>query len=92
MAASLDEEALVSLGLARLSRDAAAKAQGQAARDHLRFLRDARRAGWSWPRIGKAIGLSEVAVRRYWQRNRHRADRMGRSQDAENHRALQAAT
>jgi len=79
MAASSEEEAKASLRLAIESRAVLDRAQAEHDRHYLRFLRDARRAEWSWYRIGKALGLSEVAVRRHWQRNRHRADRTGRT-------------
>ncbi len=79
MAVSREETALESLKLAIAAREELERVQAHHGRHHLRFLRDARAAGWSWTRIGDSLGLSEVAVRRYWERNRHAADRIGGS-------------
>lgn len=59
------------------AREALEECQERHQRAYLRYLRDARRAGWSWERIAQTLELSDVAVRRYWERNRQRADRSG---------------
>lgn len=43
----------------------------------LRYIRDAREAGWSWPRIGEGLGLTDTAVRNYWRDHRMEAGRLG---------------
>lgn len=82
MAATLEDEALASLAALKAKRESLDTARREHGRAYVRYLRDARRAGWSWMRIGRSIDLSDVAVRRHWDRNRHSADRMGRTTDA----------
>ena len=82
MAATREDEALASLRELQSEREKLDIARRQHGRAYLRYLRDARAAGWSWMRIGRSIGLSDVAVRRHWDRNRHSAGRMGRTTDA----------
>lgn len=76
MAASLEAEALSSLKAARGARAILTAAQRDHEDAYLRFIRDSLSAGWSFYRIADAIGLSDTAVRRYWQRNRQHADRI----------------
>lgn len=76
MAASLDQTAVASLGAALDALREKVKVDSDFADAKLRFIRDGRRASWSWSRIGKALGVSANAVRRYWNDHRQRADRL----------------
>lgn len=43
----------------------------------LRYIRDAKAAGWSWARIGGSVGLTGAWARTYWKRHGMAASRMG---------------
>lgn len=77
MAASLDQAAVGALADALDKRERRDAADAEYADAYLRFLRDARAAGWSWRRIGDGLGISDRAAERYWDRNRMRAGRLG---------------
>jgi hypothetical protein len=77
VAASLDQAAVNALNDALRKRAARSMADSTYADAYLRFLRDARAAGWSWPRIGRGLGLTAKAVEMYWKRNGMRAGRLG---------------
>lgn len=46
------------------------------ARAKLRFIRDARTAGWSWQRIGDGLGLTDRGASQYWSDHRMEAGRL----------------
>lgn len=76
MAASTDEAALVSLFAASNASRTLESAQRAHHEARLRYLRDARAAGWSWPRIADGLGLTATAVRRYWSTHRMEVGRL----------------
>lgn len=80
MAASLDQAATLALNVALMERETKAAADREYADAYLRFLRDARAAGWSWARIGLGVGRTPKACEGYWKRNRMRAGRLGDAQ------------
>lgn len=77
MAASHDQTASLALADALAKRERKEAVEREYADAYLRFLRDARAAGWSWSRIGDALGISDRAAEKYWTRNRLRAGRLG---------------
>lgn len=76
MAASVDEEVRVSLRAVNNTAMTLESAKQLHHEARLRFFRDARNAGWSWPRIGRALELSATAVRRYWRDHRMEVGRL----------------
>lgn len=77
MAASTDHLAEQSLKLALAEVDTLTVATASHRRSRLQFMRDARDAGWSWKRIGAALGLSDRGAARYWLDHRMEATRLG---------------
>lgn len=77
MAASLDQSAVNALNDALRKRSARAVAESEADDAYVRYLRDARAAGWTWKRIGGELGITSRAAEKHWKRNRMRAGRLG---------------
>lgn len=77
MAASLDQAAVGALADALSKRERKDAADAEFADAYLRFLRDARAAGWSWRRIGDGLGITDDAAERYWNKHKMRAGRLG---------------
>lgn len=71
---------MVALGAVLHERERKAAADSEYADAYLRFLRDARAAGWSWARIGLGVERTPKACEGYWKRNRMRAGRLGDAQ------------
>jgi hypothetical protein len=44
---------------------------------YVRYIRDALKAGWSWRRIGKGVGMTDTGARRFWDKHRTVASRIG---------------
>lgn len=38
----------------------------------IRFMDEALHNHWSWPKIGEALGITDTAARRYYERNRRK--------------------
>jgi predicted transcriptional regulator len=77
MAASLEKTAQDSLSGLVVASEILLHAKRADREARLRFLRDAREAGWNWKRIANALGVTEAAVRKYWKANRMAAGRIG---------------
>lgn len=77
MSALLDQVARTALADALKKREAKERAEEEFSDSYVRFLRDARAAGWSWVRTGDALGLTGRACELYWKRNHMRAGRLG---------------
>lgn len=58
--------------LAQTTRMLAEKAEREAMNATIDFMDLAVTARWSWERIGRALGISGTAARRYYDRNRRR--------------------
>lgn len=78
MAASVESEVFSALHAATGARRSLRSAQQNERRAVVMFIDRARAACWSWTRIGEALGISEVAARRYYERNRKNMRGMGR--------------
>jgi hypothetical protein len=76
MTAVQDADAKLSLDQALDARGLANYHKQEYADCYLRYVRDALQAGWSWRRIGEGLGISEQAVKRYWEAHRQRAGRL----------------
>lgn len=46
-------------------------------RARLRFVREARSAGWPWSRIGDALDLTDRGAASWWKNHRMEASRLG---------------
>lgn len=77
MSAESDQLAEVSLDDVRRRREHLDDMEEQHARAKLRFIRNARAAGWSWERIGNGLGLTDRGASSYWANHRMEASRMG---------------
>lgn len=77
MAASLDTQAELNLTLARSAQIRAEIAQRRHHEARLRFIRDARAAGWGWTRIGDSLDLTDRGAAHYWENYRMEASRLG---------------
>jgi len=70
MTASTEQAALTALHLAKASR-LIAKASTLAEREAtVKFMDAARDDAWRWDRIGRELGVTSTAARRYYERNR----------------------
>jgi len=54
-------------------------ARMEADRQYLAMVSLAKRRGWSNAEIGRAVGVSEAAIRAYWRRNGSGSDEYGQS-------------
>jgi hypothetical protein len=81
MSVALDRQAEESLATANSTAAAMRVIEGDWREARLRFIRDAKAAGWSWARMARALEISDAAVRRFWRDHRMSSSRLGASEN-----------
>ncbi len=72
MSAAAERHIALCLHSAREARVVHGRAESRERLAVVTFIDEALRQQWSWSRIGEALGVTDTAARRYYQRNRRK--------------------